>query len=224
MLFDWILLYLFSLITCLYFIRPIWVGLMLFIIMIFLFKIYIKFRVTRTHINYPKYNEHQLHNELKHGDILFSHEYNSHNVIINFFLKYFNYNISHGSLIVEENDVKYVIEANPGETSLSKDYIITTFNTLNGLWTITKMPLIEYLKIYGTFIYVVFRKENILLTHYNIIEPSSKSIYYCTMMVGDIIEKNGLIPKTNRLFRYRPTELITLLKENGYTSFYSIKY
>ena len=221
MLFDWILLYIFSITLCLLFIRPIWLGFILFFVLIIVYRIYINNRIKRTHIQFPKYNDHQLYNELKHGDILFSHPYDCHNFIMNFFLRYFNYSLSHGSLIVEENGEKYIIEGNPGNTD---KYVCSKFTTVSGHWTITKFPLLEYLKINLTSNCVVFRKDDILLTNYTINEPSKTSIYYCTMVIGDILEKNNIIKKSNRLLRYRPTELIDLVKEAGYKSFYFIKH
>jgi len=138
-------------------------------------------------------------------------------------LKYFNYNISHGSLIIEENGEKFLIESNPGLQSDFPHRTVSVYQTLNGPWNVIKIPLMEHIMTYGTFIYQVLRPETpIPLTLYYP-EPSTSTLYYCTMLVGDMLHHHGVIPKSTRLARYRTTELIQLLKEAGYNTFYLMK-
>jgi hypothetical protein len=59
--------------------------------------------------NSPIYSPQQLFQELKHGDVIFSFEYNCHSTVNKMLLRYFNYNISHGSIVIEENGKKYVV-------------------------------------------------------------------------------------------------------------------
>lgn len=227
MILDWYFLYIISLTLCLCWIRPISIGILVFIIIMILFQLYMQYRWAK-YKKSPIYNEQQLYHELQHGDVFFSYEYDCHHTINKMLLKYFNYNISHGSIVIEENGEKYVIEGNPGEFGEAPHRIISIVRSSNGPWNIVKMPLMEYIKIYGTYIYQVFRNENenkksFVYSVENHPAPSASSIYYCTMVIGDILQSHGIISKSDRLLRYRPTELIQLLKEAGYKSFYLVK-
>ncbi len=223
---DWFFLYLLSFTICICWITPAWTGLLVFIGTMIIFQIYIRYR-TNQYKNSPKYTAQQLYHELQHGDIVFSYEYDSHHITNNILLKYFNYHLSHGSLIIEENGEKYLVESNPGETGDLPHTITSVIQTGIGPWNITKTPLMEYITVYGTYVYQVFRNHQpvpFVYSEENHPTPSPSSIYYCTMFVGDTLHSHGIIPASSRLLRYRPTELIQMLKDVGYQSFYLVKY
>ena len=90
-------------------------------------------------------------------------------------------------------------------------------------WNLVKVPLKEYL--YHDMILQVIRTDkhieikDILNTKELFIPLINIKYYYCCIFIGDILSKNNIIKKSNKLFPYRPNELIKLLKDEGFESF-----
>lgn len=180
----------------------------------------------------PTYSIEQLHNELKHGDII-NNNYYKYNPTL-FLFKYFNYRLSHFAIIIEENNMKYVIESSGDRVGhYKKDIIYTIPNVNNGdTWYIYKQPLLKWLYSNPKQIIRIFRQPNnnikIKVTNYDLTHPHILTFpiigkcYYCTIIIGTILAKNKVINACSRLAPYRSNELVTLLLQAKYTSFLCI--
>jgi len=152
-----------------------------------------------------------IYNQFKHGDIVFTKEYISNYSFTEAITQYFNYGIAHTLLVIEENGIKYLINATPGKY---KKHILQTY-TYVGKWVIVKEPLLDFIKKF-TCIYQVYR------------HPSPKPIRwskrshptYCSQVVGSLLYDATMIQESEGLLSpYTPERLIELLLQNGYTYF-----
>ena len=177
----------------------------------------------------PKYNKEELYDYLKHGDVLICkfipYQYKPS------LYHYLNYNLSHFMMIIEENNEKYILDAIQDKflLDINRKYIMKkiksdiVFDNELKNWNLVKVPLKEYL--YHDMILQVIRRDkhieikDILNTKELFIPLINIKYYYCCIFIGDILSKNNIIKKSNKLFPYRPNELIKLLKDEGFESF-----
>lgn len=233
MLFIYIGVVLLCLTVLLVYCHSIYIAFLLFILFLCTtqFDNYRKSYFYKDNHSIPRYSPEELYHECKHGDIIFNCRY--YNPSINIFYHYFNYRISHGVMIIEENNKKYVLETNGSEIPWNSERIMSISNDIYNnscTWDIRKTLLIEYVKIWNTQILHIYRQPTHIppiqlpnnMTTFYPISISKINIYYCTLLIGDILVHNHIIPTSTKLFRYQTSDLIYELKKSGYTSFLCI--
>ncbi len=175
--------------------------------------------------NLARYSTEQMIQLLQHGDIINSTPYvrqQNKN-------KYFNYMFAHVSIVIEEDNQKYIVESyhdynTPNFIPSSRILKQGTFNK-NQHWCVVKIPLAEYFLLDRTQCYCIYRHPNPKPIKY---EPSMITIpkegerYYCTLTISDILLKNNIIDKSLQIYPYRTTELLDALGSKGYKSFYCV--
>jgi hypothetical protein len=151
-----------------------------------------------------------IYNQFKHGDIIFTTEYSYYNIGYEIML-YFNYGMGHTSLLVEENGIKYMINARPEDDDT---HILQKYTYSGKKWVVLKEPLLDFILKYKC-IFNVFRHR----------KPNSikwtlrKSPTYCSQVIGTLLYEANMISTSGLLNTYTPDGLIELLYENGYKSF-----
>ena len=123
-------------------------------------------------------------------------------------------------IILEENNEKYVLEC-LGDI-LNQKNIVYSENSANGIWHIIKTPLMEYLSTCETEVMRVFRnsiKLDISIPKRSVVDLKIVKLTYCTLLIGDILVDNNVIPRSNKLFRHKTDDIISQLQKNGYESF-----
>lgn len=175
--------------------------------------------------NIPRYSSEQMIQLLQHGDIINSTPYlrqQNKN-------KYFNYMFAHVSIVIEEDNKKYVVESyHDYKTSnfIPPSRIIKkgVFNK-NQNWYVVKVPLEEFFLLDRTQCYCIYRHPNPKLIKYDpsmIKLPEEGGRYYCTLTVSDILLENNIINKSMQIYPYRTTELLDALASKGYKNFYCV--
>jgi hypothetical protein len=214
-----------SFILLLYYFKPIY-AIFLFIILFTCFEYHTyKKSIIYKDETIPKYNKEELYDYLKHGDVLIC-KFIPYQYKFSFY-NYLNYNLSHFSLIIEENNEKYIVDAIQDRflLDINRKYIKKKIKSDISFdnWNLVKVPLKEYL--YHDMILQVIRRDknieikDILNTKELIIPLLNIKYYYCCIFIGDILSKNNIIKKSTKLFPYVPNELIKLLKDEGFNSF-----
>jgi len=169
-----------------------------------------------------KYNKEELYDYLRHGDIIITKNIPYKYEMINS-LKYFNYRLSHSSLIIEENNEKYIVDASwINYNKYTLDSKICEFT--NTKWFLSKIPLKEYLDKDNILIRLLRNNKKLKIdidikNIYNDITIINKKVFYCTIFIGNILSQNNIIKKSNKLFPYRTNDFINLLKDEGFESF-----
>lgn len=151
-----------------------------------------------------------IYNQFKHGDIIFTKDY-THYDIVEEFTMYFNYGLAHTSILVEENGIKYMINATPGHCD---NHIVQKYKYVGIKWVIVKEPLLDFLLKYKC-IYNVFRHKNPKPIKWTL----RKSPKYCSHVIGSLLYDANIISTSGLLNTYTPDGLVELLYENGYKSF-----
>lgn len=209
-------------IVLLHYFKPIY-AIFLFILLFLCFEyhIYIKSIIYKDE-TIPKYNKEELYDYLKHGDIVITKNIPFEYEILNS-LKYFNYRLSHFSLIIEENNEKYIVDASwINYNKYTLDFKICELT--NTKWFLSKIPLKEYLDKDNILIRLFRNNKKLKIDIENIdndiiIPIINKKFFYCTILIGNILSQNNIIKKSNKLFPYRTNDFINLLKDEGFESF-----
>jgi hypothetical protein len=173
----------------------------------------------------------QLYDYLKHGDIVNTNSMNINRRSFYDVFYYFNSGLCHCMLIIEENGVKYVIHTHANNYPIYKPRILDTYreDVLSSEWHIVKEPLIEFLHTSEHSLYHIYRpppnKKPIRIKQLSFSPKTvfNKSIYYCTLMISDLLVQHGHIPPSNKYYSYRTDELVQSLKHNGY-KLYTVSY
>lgn len=216
MFFNWFVFFVLSAIVCQLWIKSGILAWFIYAIILLLSIVYM-YKTCNSNANIPQYTNSQMHNILQHGDIMTMRRVRpilSHTLFC-------NERYMHCSLIIEENNTKYVVEAVPNKPVLSH-YIMTTKPSLiNNTWYITKTPLLEYLLVNSMYSYRVYRSPipQTFTLHHDDYYGITPSILVCTVYIGKILERKGLIQKSNYSISYRTDKFINTLEQSGYTGF-----
>lgn len=175
----------------------------------------------------PRYKPEDLENELKNGDVLCNANFEFY-VYQNIF---FNYKMAHCSLVIEQNNVKYVLEHIPKHHIWNPDRQLKSDKVnLGTKWCLRKTPLYEYLKLNPSLVIMVYRPPphmNKMTFPENTCELKSLFIHdqkllYCTMFIGRILSYNKFIQPSKKWFPYQTNDLLDSMKDSGYSSFLCI--
>ena len=167
----------------------------------------------------PRYTKDQVYNTLQHGDILNTKYYKpffGQKVIA----PCINFGNIHCCLVIEEQGEKYIIDSSTYKSY--KEFEMVEHSDMLHTWTISKIPLREYLYATPVQIFRVFRhptKQIQIKASDFSFDPIYGKLYYCSLFVGDLLLRNQCIPASSKICRYRPYELIHLLQKNGYEGF-----
>lgn len=162
----------------------------------------------------------ELYNTLEEGDIVFLKEYRE----TLHFLNYYNMNkgIYHTGIITHVNGIKHILHSYPiypGTRMFHPECILHQYEYVGVPWVIIQEPLLDYMMIYPS-IYQVFRHPSSpkIKLYKNVIK---KQKHYCTFFIGELLSKNGIIDRCSRFyFNYDVNELVQLLLQKGYKTFY----
>jgi hypothetical protein len=220
MLFKWVTLFVFSAIICQLYIKSRPLGWLVYSIVILTSITYVYRLCYSSHDCSVQYTPQQVYHILKHGDVMNMRRVYS--PVLELPVMFFNDRYAHCSLIIEEDGVKYVVEALPKKPILS-EYVLTTKPSLmvHPTWYITKTPLMNYLLVYPMHSYRIYRPPvlpTFKLQHDDYHGPTPR-LLFCSVYIARIMERNGLIPSSNKLIPYRTDELLAILADKGYTSF-----
>ena len=221
MISSWISFFLLALILCLLYL-PVMYAMLVWVILFTCGMCYLIYYSHSTHYqNIPRHRPHEVESMLKHGDVIFTSNYHVSGAMTYISKAVINFRCNHTSIIIEENNQKYVIETN--KDKLFSRHIFKTYRSkLNNTWNAYKIPLREFLISYPSVVIRIFRNEQVPFV-FEIkdvyFEPIIDSYYYCSVLTGHLLEKNGLIPPAKKLFRYRARELISLLRQSGYKGY-----
>ena len=223
---TWLSFWILAFIVCRLYSPSLLYAITLWIFIVFFSIVYLGYYSSPIHYkNIPRYNAYEVESILKHGDVICINNYHVNSVIS--FPKYLsksiiNFRNNHCAIIIEEDHKKYVIESNHN-LDLFRNHVRSSFTCHNNLnWDIHKTPLIEYLIAYPLTLIRFFRNESKPFRIQDsdlVIHPLYNKYFYCTLFTGDLLYKNGLIPSSNKIFRYRPREIIDLLQKNGYDGY-----
>ncbi len=167
----------------------------------------------------------ELYSLLQHGDVINTNSYRNDTSYFSTF-RYFNYGLAHCALIIEEKGVKYIVHSHPNNYPIHKSNIkhVHKKDVFVSKWYVIKEPLLEFLITSQHSIYHIYTppsgQKKIRVPESQLvarpIPALGTSIYYCTILIGDILVYNGCIPPSWRYFRFRTDELLSLLCEHGY--------
>jgi hypothetical protein len=173
---------------------------------------------------HPHYDYRTIYNNVKHGDIVFTTGYETRGTFDNF-LVLVNKGIVHGGIIVEENGVKYLVHAFPGNWNrphVDEDKFIKGLSIPFRLY---KEPFITpMLRENNTFFYQVFRHPTFTLSFENGLQlPKNRYFHFCTSSISQPLIQNGIIRHENeKVISYQPDSLLHQLHNFGYESFYMV--
>jgi hypothetical protein len=229
MLFQYLFLYLLLVVCSFYLFTPLY-AISIVIIIIIVINEYILPDISYSfqEKNIPRYTKEQMLHTIKHGDIITTCPYKKQKNMS----RYFNHGFSHMCIVVEEQGQKWVIESYKDDSidgffpphRVIADIIKSKepFQSEIKNWYKIKTPFIEYLLLDQNTCYCIYRHPTnppIHVTEDMYYYPQ-QTINYCTLLVGNILYKNGVIPKSSKYFRYQTNEIIQFLSDAGYESFY----
>jgi len=200
-------------------------AILFYVILLIILKSHFKERVSfyLNNTAIPRYTKDQLYHELRHGDIINNSDFDSCKYKKIFSIWYYiNYGIAHMMIILEENNEKYVLECIPESLLMNDKNIVYSENSIECNWYIVKTPLMEYLSTCETQVMRVFRnsvKLDISIPKRSFVDLKIVKITYCTLLIGDILVNNNIIPRSIKLFRHKTDDIISQLQKNGYESF-----
>lgn len=220
---TWLSFWILAFVVCRLYSPSLLYAIALWLFIIFFSILYLGYYSSSNHYkNISRHNAYEVESILKHGDVIFINNYYVHSLPKYLSKTLINFRNNHCAIIIEEDHKKYVIEAN-GNLQLFKNHITSSFTChLNLNWDIHKIPLIEYLIAYPLTLIRFFRNESKpfrIQENDLVIQPLYNKYFYCTLLTGDLLYKNGLIPSSNKIFRYRAREIIDLLQKNGYDGY-----
>jgi hypothetical protein len=175
----------------------------------------------------PRYIPEDLEKELKNGDVLCTTNFESY-LYGNL---YFNYKMAHCSLVVEQDQIKYVIEHIPKHHIWNPTREVKSEKANFGeKWALRKTPLYEYLKLNPSLVIMVYRNPSPMnkisfpdaTCEFKSLFIHEKKFLYCTMLIGRILSYNKHIQTSKKLFPYQTNDLLDDLKHAGYSSFLCI--
>lgn len=169
----------------------------------------------------------QLYYYLQHGDIVNTSWYQD-DYLWEDALLFVNTGLSHFFVVIEEDGVKYMIHTHDINYPITDQSMVIKreIGQLTNDLKIIKEPLRHYLHINRKSMYYIYRnnKSKPLYVSKNInqyINPyyhykNKGKMFYCTLLVADILIKNGKIPSSHHIYPFHPEELIYYLVSNGY--------
>ncbi len=214
--------------------QKLYIALLLFIIIVVItqYDINHKSFFYKNDPRIPRYTSEKCLQEFQHGDIINNVTFDNNTPYCLF--RYFNYRFSHCALVIEENGKKYVYESYNAKSEWDPTCIISISDSYNygTNWAIRKTLLIKYIKLNPTQCIRIYRPPSsqpplLIPPDGNTFKPIyvpilNQHIYYCTLLIGDILSYNKIIPDSTHVFRYQTHDLIDKIEKAGYTSFLCI--
>jgi hypothetical protein len=172
------------------------------------------------HSSYPTLNSvHEIYEQFKDGDIVFSKDYTMPCYALDHFTLYFNDGIAHTGCIIVENGVKYYLNSVP-HTNHPKGLILKTYDYMGSKWAFIKEPLLDYILKYKC-IYQVYRPPATQPSMSFSEQTLPNKLTYCSQIIGYMLYKTNRIEHASYLLTpYTPDDLIKLLLDKHYTYFY----
>lgn len=152
---------------------------------------------------------------IKEGDILFTKEYN---VFSTFDLLHINNSIFHTVLVIKKNNQLYIVHSHCAD-KYNPLYLVHTYHYANATWKVLVEPLLEYILVNETMVYIIFRhptgkkikiRDSLLKQEY----------YYCSYLIGTILYDNHIFTEKEKkgIFPFHPETCIRRLYNIGYKS------
>jgi hypothetical protein len=179
------------------------------------------------HVNnkkYPHFDYHTIYNNLKHGDIVFTCGYNNMGSFDKL-LVFANKGVTHGGIITEEDGVKYIIHAFPGNWDRPFQDESNFIKGMSIPFRLYKEPaIVPMIRDNNTLFYQVFRHPDFVL---NIPKTPSlvknRWLSFCTAGIANtLLENKVIIKESEKIISYQPDSMINQLISFGYESFYMV--
>lgn len=173
--------------------------------------------------NIPLWKKSNLIEYLKEGDIIFQC-YSRLPLTLSTCVKpalLCNGGLSHVAIVLEENKKKFLLHCVPNKMfKYKKKDIIPKpdYNFLITDWEIIKQPLSDFINS-SSSVYTIYRsptknKINIEMLQFKPI--LFNTVFYCSIMIGDILVDHNYIKPSTFFARHIPDKLIENLLEHGY--------
>lgn len=230
MIIGYTILLMLLLVTFIAYITPWWLGVVSWVVLTTISLVWI-YRISYWYLDkpeIPRFKVEQIANYLEPGDIINNTLFKARSKVWDIH-HLINTRFTHIAMVTRENNQLYVVDAVSNRSMLHPDFLMvkSTFKSyLDGLhWVIMKIPIEEYLMAKGSQVMRIFRhpkkRAKVKPNHLQVCQPFrviNKKMYYCSYFIGKILEEQGIISKSPKLFPYRVDELIDKLQEVGYTS------